>query len=37
VSLKTAESHRGNIMRKLGIADTAGLVRYALQRGLSHL
>jgi DNA-binding NarL/FixJ family response regulator len=37
VSLKTAESHRGNIMRKLGIADTAGLVRYALQHGLSHL
>jgi DNA-binding NarL/FixJ family response regulator len=37
VSVKTAESHRTNIMRKLGIRQTAGLVRYALQRGLSEL
>jgi len=36
VSVKTAESHRTNIMRKLGIRQTAGLVRYALQRGLSE-
>jgi len=36
VSIKTAESHRANIMRKLGIDQTAGLVRYALQRGLSE-
>jgi DNA-binding NarL/FixJ family response regulator len=35
VSVKTAESHRTNIMRKLKISQTAGLVRYALQRGLS--
>jgi two-component system response regulator NreC len=37
VSVKTAESHRTNIMRKLGIAQTAGLVRYAVRRGLSDL
>jgi len=37
VSVKTAESHRTNIMRKLGIDRTAGLVRYALRRGLTDL
>jgi len=37
VSVKTAESHRTNIMRKLGIGRTAGLVRYALQHGLSEV
>lgn len=37
VSVKTAESHRTHIMKKLGIGDTAGLVRYAIQRGLSPL
>jgi DNA-binding NarL/FixJ family response regulator len=37
VSLKTAESHRSNIMRKLGIREIAGLIRYALRRGLSEL
>ena len=37
VSVKTAESHRTSIMRKLGIGQTAGLVRYALQHGLSQL
>jgi DNA-binding NarL/FixJ family response regulator len=34
VSVKTVESHRTNVMRKLGITETAGLVRYAIQRGL---
>lgn len=34
VSLKTVESHRANIMEKLDIHDTAGLVRYAIRRGL---
>lgn len=34
VSVKTAESHRTHIMRKLEIHDTAGLVRYAIRRGL---
>jgi DNA-binding NarL/FixJ family response regulator len=37
VSVKTAESHRTHITKKLGISQTAGLIRYALQRGLSQL
>lgn len=37
ISLKTAESHRARIMDKLDIHDTAGLVRYALSRGLTEL
>jgi len=37
VSVKTAESHRGHIMDKLEIRDTAGLVRYAIRRGFSEL
>jgi DNA-binding NarL/FixJ family response regulator len=35
ISVKTAESHRGRIMRKLDIHDTVGLVRYAIRHGLS--
>jgi DNA-binding NarL/FixJ family response regulator len=34
VSVKTAESYRANIMEKLDIHETAGLVRYAIRRGL---
>ena len=34
ISAKTAESHRTNIMEKLDIHDTAGLVRYAIRRGV---
>jgi two-component system response regulator NreC len=34
VSAKTAESHRSRIMAKLKIHETAGLVRYAIRRGL---
>jgi len=34
VSVKTAESHRTRIMQKLDIRQTAGLVRYAIRRGL---
>jgi two-component system, NarL family, response regulator NreC len=34
ISPKTAEFHRANIMEKLNIHDTAGLVRYAIQSGL---
>lgn len=34
VSFKTAESHRMRIMGKLDIHNTAGLVRYAVRRGL---
>jgi DNA-binding NarL/FixJ family response regulator len=33
VSVKTAEFHRARIMKKLGVHDTAGLVRYAIRRG----
>ena len=34
ISVKTAGTHRTNIMRKLGVHETAGLVRYAVRRGL---
>jgi DNA-binding NarL/FixJ family response regulator len=34
ITAKTAESYRARIMAKLGIHDTAGLVRYAVRRGL---
>lgn len=34
ISTKTAESHRTRIMGKLDIHETAGLVRYAIRRGL---
>jgi DNA-binding NarL/FixJ family response regulator len=34
LSVKTAESHRARIMEKLGIHETAGLVRYAIRKGL---
>ena len=34
VSVKTAESHRAHIMSKLGVTGTAGLVRYAIRRGI---
>lgn len=34
ISVKTAESHRSNLMDKLNIHDTAGLVRYAIKHGL---
>ncbi len=34
VTAKTAESHRTRIMSKLRIHETAGLVRYAIRRGL---
>ncbi len=34
LSVKTAESHRGRVMAKLGIHDVAGLVRYAIRHGM---
>ena len=34
ITFKTAESHRTRIMEKLDIHETAGLVRYAIRRGL---
>jgi two-component system response regulator NreC len=37
ISYKTAESHRSRLMKKLDIHETAGLVRYAVRRGLVQL
>ncbi|HUK21882.1 MAG TPA: response regulator transcription factor [Gemmatimonadales bacterium] len=34
ISVKTAEFHRGRVMEKLQIHNTAGLVRYAIREGL---
>ena len=34
VSVKTAETHRTRLMTKLDIHHTAGLVHYAIRRGL---
>jgi DNA-binding CsgD family transcriptional regulator len=34
LSEKTVESHRGSILRKLGMRDRVELVRYAIRRGL---
>ena len=37
ISFKTAGSHRNRIMKKLDIHNIAGLVRYAIKRGLLQL
>jgi DNA-binding NarL/FixJ family response regulator len=37
VSVKTVESHRSNINRKLSIRSTSDLVRYALRNGIVEL
>jgi two-component system, NarL family, response regulator NreC len=37
ISPRTAEGHRANLMRKLGIQNNAELVRYALKRGIVPL
>lgn len=34
ISIKTVEKHRGQLMRKLDIHDTAGLTRYAIAAGI---
>jgi DNA-binding NarL/FixJ family response regulator len=34
ISVKTAETHRSRIVDKLGIREIAGLVRYAIRRGM---
>jgi DNA-binding NarL/FixJ family response regulator len=37
VSTKTVETHRAQMMERLGIYDVAGLTRYAIRTGLVHL
>lgn len=37
IGLRTVESHRERLMRKLGIRTTAGLTKYAIAHGLSSL
>lgn len=34
ISVKTVESHRSNLIQKLGVKNTAGLVRVAFEKGL---
>jgi DNA-binding CsgD family transcriptional regulator len=33
ISVRTVQSHRANIMEKLGVKNTAELIRYALSNG----
>ena len=35
ISSRTVETHRANLMRKLGLRTLAELIRYALRRGIS--
>ncbi len=37
LSLKTVETYRSRLMRKLGIGDLPGLVKFAIQHGLTSL
>ena len=37
ISVRTAETHREHLARKLGIASIAGLTKYAIQQGLTSL
>lgn len=37
ISVKTVETHRSALMRRLGVRDVAGLVRYAVKVGLVDL
>lgn len=37
ISPRTAEGHRANLMRKLGLQNNAELIRYALKRGILPL
>ncbi|MGA8489317.1 MAG: response regulator transcription factor, partial [Terriglobales bacterium] len=36
LSVKTAETHRTNIMRKLDLHSVANLTLYALRHGIAH-
>ncbi len=37
ISIKTVESHKSNIMNKLGIDNTAALIKYAIKNGIAEL
>jgi DNA-binding NarL/FixJ family response regulator len=37
ISHKTVETHRAQIMLRLGIDDVSGLVRYAIRAGLINV
>ena len=37
LSAKTVETYRSRMMNKLGIHDLAGLVRFAIRRGVSSI
>lgn len=37
LSIRTVENHRANIMKKLNINNTAELVKYAIQQGITDL
>jgi DNA-binding NarL/FixJ family response regulator len=34
ISIRTVDTHRRNMLEKLGVRNTAGLVRYAIKNGL---
>ena len=34
ISIRTVDTHRRNLLEKLGMKNTAGLVKYAIQKGL---
>ena len=34
ISIKTVEGHRNNLLQKLGVRNTAGLIRVAMEKGL---
>ncbi len=36
ISVKTAETHRAKVMKKLNLHNTAKLTRFAIAEGLSH-
>jgi two-component system response regulator NreC len=36
LSIKTVETHRGNVMRKFDLHDRASLVKFAVDKGLTH-
>ena len=37
IAIKTVETHRAQLMERLNIHDVAGLVRYAIKKGLVNI